>query len=344
MKARLVSIPIGVLILALSAGCWGDVDVVEHPRGDEAWELAHVAEVDESEVVARVDGRPITGEDVLLKWRDNPEWTAREALDAVIEREVLALEAHRRGYHERPQFDFARKQGMVAALLRETVEANAEISRENEEAMYRAVQERRRAPRGLRASHLVILVPREVEDEEGRKRSLGAADREHYWEPAREVIEEARRLLGDRTDDDALREVAGVLNRDYDLGEFEALVNEHLRFPRVGERYRPEALPRGWTTVVAPFAEGAETVAGEERLGQLSESIRTEFGWHLIRVEEHLDEALVDPAVARRFVEEQLLLEAQIAELGVQLRSWGEGVQLELFPERLERSFGAEGF
>ena len=320
-------------------GCDFDEKVVEHPTGDEAWEQAHSTEVDDAELVATVNGHKISRRDVKYMWRDHPELSATEVLDKLVEREVLALEAKKQGFHKRPEVDFARKQGMISALLEEYVEADAEVDESMGDDMLRRVKAARRAPQGLRASHLVVLVPREAKDDTGEMRSLRRQDREPLFDPAREYVDRAMELLDGRVDDDALRQVARELNEELSDSEFEVAVNEHMRFPRHDEEYASEHLPEGWAGVVSEFAEGAESVADTDMRGQLSEPIRTEFGWHLIRVDDLIEAREVDEEAARQYVDAELLREARRQKLQQLFEGWVDGVNAQVYPEALGSAF-----
>ena len=310
-------------------GCEGDQRVV-HPQADEAWAMAQVTEVDEGEVVARVDGRPITRGDALEMWRHHPDLSPEELLERLVEQEVLAHRAYQEGIHHRREVGFARKQGMVSALLAEQVEAKAEPDQEGRQQLLDHVLATRRAPSGLRASHLVVVVPEEIRDRE---------EREEQFERAREVIDEVIEGLDGATDDDALRRVAGAINAELKEDGLEVVVNEHLRFPRHGERFHGDHLPQGWVTVVGDFARGAESVASDELRGQLSEPLRSRFGWHLIRVDEIIAEEVVDGEVAEEFVDFELQVAAERRVFADQMDQWLEGVRYRIFPENLGRSF-----
>ncbi len=327
---------VGILIVAV--GCESEV-VVEHPQGDEAWEMAHRAEVDEEEVVARVDGQPITRGDVEEAWRHDPEKSTQEVLERLVEREILAQLAREEGYHERPEVAFSRKQGMVAALLADEVEAKAEPDWSRRDGFLEQVEQTRRAPEGLRASHLVVLVPNEIEDDEGETVRLRGDDREPYYEQGREYVKEALLRLDGQVDDDALRRVARELEEEVFDGDFDVAVDEHIRFPRAGESYDSDHLPRGWMGVVQDFAEGAESVATQERIGELSEPVRTRFGWHLIRVMEVIPERPVDADAAKAFVDHELRVRAQEEIFYEQLEQWADGVSYQIYPERLGSAF-----
>lgn len=326
---RLILLSFGIFALA---GCLSEGERYPHPDGESAWEEAQGVEISPAETVAVVDGRRLSRADLQLQWEENPEWSAREALQALVEREVLVGQALEDGAHRRPEVRFARKQGMVSALLKEQVEEKAEIDEEKRPQFEEMVQKMRRAPAGIRASHLVILLPEEVKGEE----------REALLELAREIAEVVREELGEEVDDDALREKAEELNREVLAQGLSAAVNEHLRFPRVDAPFTREQLPSGWTTVVGEFAEGAQAMADAGRLGELSEPIRSSYGWHLIRVDEVFEERPVEPVARSEFVEDQLLLDGQVQRLQEELRRWLQESKVELYPDRLEEGGGLE--
>lgn len=330
--------------LVLLAGCLSAKERVSHPDGEQAWEEAHGQQVGEDETVAVVDGRRLSRADLMLKWRENPQWTAQEALQALVEREVLVGQALREEVHLRPEVGFARKQGMVSALLEEQVEAKAKLDEEKRPQFVELVHKMRRAPAGLRASHLVILVPEEVEGEDGAQRKLTEEEREPLWEVARDRLEWARRELGPEADDDAFRAMEKRLNEEVLTGGLSAAVNEHLRFPRVDSPHTREQLPSGWTTVVREFAEGAQKMADGGELGKLSEPVRSSYGWHVIRVDEIFEERPVEVQAQEQFVEDQLVMEGQIQSLRQELGRWIKGARVETYPEHLEEKSGVEGF
>lgn len=344
MKSRLRSFlcffgALGALFFLL--GCDSKQQVV-HPEGEEAWEMAMSRSVEGDEVLAQINGHPVTGEEMRLYWKENPELSREEVIEALIDRELLVGYAIKEGYLERPEVKFGRKQGMTMALLREHVEEKIEIDEEKRPRIEQMLYRQRRIPAGLRASHLVILVPNEVEVE-GETKRLSRQEREPYFEEALAFVATAREMLGEEIDDDSLREVSGRLNNEVLKGPFEAAVNEHLVFPRVHEVFTPDQLPSHWSPVAREFAEGAEAVATGSLRGTLSEPVRSQFGWHLIRVDALIDEGTVESEYAQRFVEEQLLLDAQVTRLGLMVEKWFQGAQRELYPERLERGISRDG-
>ncbi len=332
---RLVGI--ALVIGTMVTGCDASPQV-EHPAGDEAWDLAHSFEAADEEVVARINGRVITVEDVRVEWKSTPDATADQVLERLVEREVVAQQAQQAGYHRGQEIPFVRKQGLITAMLEEEVES-ADVDESRRERLYQQVTAARRAPEGLRASHLVILVPTEIEEDDGTVTRLRRDDREPYFEEARRFVESALDALDGRSDDDALREVAQYLEAEVIDEPFQAVVNEHLRFPRPGQYYEADHLPRGWVSVVDEFSEGAEAMAGQDRFGQLSQPVRTNFGWHLIRVDEVLLERPVDEESAHRFVEGELLRQARQQRYAEFVEGLIDGVEAEIYPERLGSVF-----
>lgn len=342
--------PFRQAVLAALIAAWGcaavgcDLDQkVEHPDGEDAWQMAHDVETSEEDVVATVDGTPITRADVEAAWRDRPEMSVREVLDELVDRELLAQRARQEGLHRRPEVTFARKQGLVSALLTEEVEAEAEPDESQRDQLLERVHERRRTPAGLRASHLVVVVPDELEGEDGETRSVDGAERDEMYERARQWVEEAERRLGERPDDDALRRVADELNRSVLPDEYEAVIDVHMRFPRAGQEFGREQVPDGWRPVVEEFARGAEAVAGEEERGTLSDPVRSEFGWHLIKVHDAIPERPVDPDAARAHAGYQLEAAARSDLLREKMTEWVEGRRAELYPERLGSVYDQAG-
>lgn len=324
-----------VLAGLASVGCEPAYEAVDHPTGDEVWERAHDIEPDDDEIVATVDGHPVVVDDLEAKWREMPEASRSEVYDDLIERETLALEARRRGVYERPEVAFARKQGLVSALLAERVEAEAEIDESRRDEIRDHARQVRRVPEGLRASHLVVLVPEDHETEEGETVEFDEDRRAQLYEEAEDYVREARRMFEGQVDNLAVREVADRLAEKLPA-ELDVEVNEHMRFPRYGERFEPEHLPDGWVPVVPEFARGAETVAGDNSRGrELSEPVRTDFGWHLIRVDEVLEERPVDPEVLDEYAQFELRRGARQARLHEKMEQWAEGVPAQVHPERL---------
>lgn len=334
-SSRWPVVPVVALAAVVAFGCQKERQI-EHPDPDEAWQQAHDVEVDDGEIVATVDGRPIRGVDVKAAWRDMPDKSAREVVEQLVERDILARHAHEEGYHRRPEVAFARKQGLASALLEREVEQKAEVDESRRQPVMDHVERTRRAPEGLRASHLVVLVPRELEDDDGESVNLDDEQREALYDSARDYTDRALELLEGQVDDDALRQVAEQLNDEVLPDELEATVNIHLRFPRHGEQYDRAHLPDGWTSVVPRFSEGAESVIDDDSPGQrLSAPVRTEYGWHLIRVDEIIDARPVDPQAAEEYVQFELETGAREAKLHQNFEQWADGISVELYPDRL---------
>lgn len=324
-------------------GCDFGTAAVEHPEGDEAWEMAFAVDYDEQQVVARVNGQGITGDDLKEYWRLHPELSAPEVVDQLVEQQILALEARERGYHEYPEVSFARKQGMVSALLADEVEARAEPDLSRRDEMLEQVTQMRRVPEGLRVTHLVVLVPREMENDEGSTERLSGEQRDEVFDTARQIVGDVQQWLDGRVDDDALREAAAQFHDRAAEEGLEIIVEPHMLFPRAGEDFHAEHLPGRWTRVVSDFAKGAETVAGEDQLGSLSEPVRTDFGWHLIRVIEVMEERPADRDAVEEYVDYELRVRAQREKFHERVEEWAKELEASVYPDRLGSVFDGNG-
>ena len=92
-------------------------------------------------------------------------------------------------------------------------------------------------------------------------------------------------------------------------------------------------------SVIDEFSLAADSMVVNDRLGQLSEPARTNFGWHLIRVDEVIAERLVDEEAAQQFVEAELLRLARQQRYTQFVETIIDGVEAEIYPERLGSVF-----
>ncbi len=312
-------------------GCEGERTGVDYPAPQEAWESLTV---DDSDVVASVDGVGITKNEVLRLWKKKPRWSAEEAVEAAVERRLLADEAHRRGLSARPEVAFSQKQGLVAGLLKEKVEAEARGSETRRQELAAEMAQRRRSPAGFRASHLAVMVDEEVAEQEGLDTAGLLAEGESILRAIRDED------LDDRASDDALREQARRLNEQVLPAGLEAVVNVHLRFPQPDEQYFAEGLPEGWISVVPEFAQAAQATVDTQGFGMLSEPVETSFGWHVMRVEEAME---ARPALAEdvdRLAAIRADEEVRRRQLRTLLEPLGEAADFRIFPERLQVDAG----
>lgn len=122
------------------------------------------------EIVATVDGHPIRLADVEAELRASGG-TPREALDATVRRELLALEATRHGYGDRREVRRSFRQATVQALLA-AIEREHPATSISEEALRRAYAEagtRFEVPERRSSRHLLVRVPDAGREREARR-------------------------------------------------------------------------------------------------------------------------------------------------------------------------------
>lgn len=337
MSGRMLTALIAAGVVGWGAGgCDESPQRTEHPQGEQLWESAHADVSDGDEVVAEVDGARITVADVEAAWRDRPDWQAREVVEYLVEREVVAREARQDQYTERSEVAYARKQGLVRALLADEIETEAEYSQEAFDEWVDETMRQRTVPEGLRVSHLVIYVPAEVEGDDGEMRELSDGERREKFARAGRWIDEVADSLEGTVDVETLRQKADRLNEEVVDEPMQAAVHEHVRFPRHGEAFVRDHLPEGWTVVLPEFAQRAEEVADESLHHTVSEPVKTDRGWHLIRVDEIIEARAPDRQTVKAVVDRQLRQQARRQVMGQRMEQWLEGANIELFPERLD--------
>jgi hypothetical protein len=283
----------------------GCQDGVDHPEAFAELERALEASPN-GEVVAKVGARALTARELEELWRMRPELSRDEALEALIEQELLAREGVRRGLRDAGLED-ARKRGLSRAVLGADVVAGAgEVDEAVVEVLEAAEREQQGYPDGLRASHLLIKGPA-LQTKEGRGAGVRAIERAIGLVPegasAADLRAAAREL-----------EAAGVL-----VEGLETHVDADMRFARRG---RTKPLPEGWVPIVAGFVEASERAADAGKLGVPIGPVRTRFGVHLIVVHEVLDAPTLDEdrveAIARakaQATHEQVVFEGVVAKL-----------------------------
>ncbi|HEX2568881.1 MAG TPA: peptidyl-prolyl cis-trans isomerase [Polyangia bacterium] len=217
------------------------------------------------DVVAVVDGRPISASEVAEQARASGV-DARRALEALIDAEVVAGAAERRGLLQAPEVIEAMQQTLVRRLLATTFEREVMPEQLPDQEM-RAAYARNRA----RLDHPELIEVRHVLARAGKKDDAGR----------REVLRRRAVQVAERA--------AGVKSAD----EFAAL-GPALSDAEVALRTETVVTARrGWT--VDAFADAAFALP---RDGAVSGVVETEFGYHVLyRVrriaEEHIsfDEA-----------------------------------------------------
>ena len=100
-------------------GALGCDEAEHHPSAEQQLKAGSVS----GPVVALVGGRKIGQEDFEAFWRSNPELAREEAIQAMVDQELLLALALRHGVNGDPrELVFSRKRAMVRLALHEVVE------------------------------------------------------------------------------------------------------------------------------------------------------------------------------------------------------------------------------
>lgn len=262
-----------------------------------------------------------------------------EALERLNDREVLVAEAIRRGYLERADLQDVRKRAMVRQLLAEQVEElvhESDLTEDEIANAIEAVQAEVGHPPGLQASHILVSVPLDKQKDASREQI------DEWFNLAMDQLELLRDALPAAPSAYQLFEARDRL-RDQLPEPLEVHVNAHLLFP-IGDfltdaekptRVFGTTLPQTWRSVVEPFGRAAADMARKGRFGELSDPVKTDFGWHLIVVEKALPAKVGDPAQIREVAVESLLRRRRHARLVEQMNAWTDAASVYLYPEVL---------
>jgi parvulin-like peptidyl-prolyl isomerase len=207
--------------------------------------------VDDREV-ARVGDHRITVADVADVMSSGGyavgEEGAKEALDYLIDFQLILLEANREELVGSEEYHRRVQEARDHLLIRKLLEVEVyEKSLVSEEELLDAYMQRGGDREEIRARHILISLPPGVSDEEERR--------------GREEIEE-------------------ILNRIRDGEDFADLAREHSDGPSAHRGGDLGFFPRG--AVDPEF----ETAAFSLQAGEVSDIVRSKFGFHIIKVEE----------------------------------------------------------
>ncbi|GEM_PF-3369905 len=310
--------------VALWAGLVGCSDRIDHPGPAEASASAFRMGPDETPF-ARVDGRDISVDELMSRWRQTPDQQRQTLVDSMVERDIAAHRLFEKDPFEksggqaselRRDLELARKSSMVRELLEVEIESSVTVEDLEEASVDERMDTIRRQvgrPRGMQVSHLLVSVPDDAE------------------EPFDEARRWAERIRGE------LGEVAHLQDL-YDMAErfqaelpdrLEFVIDPHLVFPAESAEKRSADLPGDWSRVVAPFREAASALVAdrtgpgsmkEAESGRtvVSEPVRTKYGWHLIVPERVLPAKRPEEAPLRELARRELLREKRRQ----RLQSW----------------------
>ncbi|QDG49753.1 hypothetical protein FIV42_03075 [Persicimonas caeni] len=318
---------LGALLWVAGVGC-GEQEVV-HPDSAAALQAAEKANT--AEAVAQVDGRKISVDEFESYWREHPSLTREEALERVIEREVLVATALERGLVDDAELTLARKRAMVRQLLEAHVEREVTVDDITDEQLagaVEAVEAEVGHPPGIRASHLVVLVPPDKQKKAPKKKVAEWMEQSKTW---------LQTIRGELPDAPTIFDLLGAQERFADQlpDPLKVQVDLHLAFP--AEEARGE-LPKGWNRVVEPFREASAKLARQERFGELSEPVETRFGWHLILVEGTMPAKVAEAEPVREVARWRLLRQKRQARFGEVFEKWAQDVHLLTYPEIISQA------
>lgn len=298
--------------LALGLGCSGDAETPQEPEPPEEVPRVHgLTEEQAAQPLAQVGDRTITvgqfadelaSKGAFVRTRYNSPERRREFLDKMVEFELLAQEAERRGFLDRPDVQRARRQEMVRGFLEARREsAEQAVTATDVRQYYDAHRSDFESPAQVRASQI------QVSDRRLAERLLG--------EVRADVGNHAlfRRLVREHSEDEASKA------RDGDLGFFSQLDE---RLP--DERELPEELVEAAFSITAQGAVYAEVV-------------QSGSGFHIVKLTARRNARNQDLEAAERVIRNRLQREREdraIETLLAELRS-AEDVEQNL--DRLEQ-------
>ena len=227
-----------------------------------------------SKIVALVDGVPISMEEARFMI-DGGEPTAGEAVDALVNAELLAAEAIRRGWGKADEVEFERTKALAARLLRRLGEETTAEDVDLDEIKKSYSKQKKRFVHGplRKVIHAVVLT--------GKKGMASA---------------EAR---------SATQEIAVATAGVFDADGFEAEVK--VLEKQNGWKVKVESLPpfeRNDDRFVAAFVNAAYDIDGP---GGISPAFETKFGWHVIMMLEDLPASDISFEEARGILAEEIL-------------------------------------
>lgn len=319
-----------IVVIAWSLGACADAGG-EHPSVEAALRNFQAQPVDE--VALEVNGRAISAE----------EWGAFQqhgvlpeaALEELMVRELLFEEAEKRGYHTHESLGLVRKKAMVQQLLAQEIEAPADAAALEATALKAAEDALRRKvghPPGLQASHILVSVAPD------KQKSASKEELDRWFAEAEALLATLRDELPDRPTIPQLYEV-----RDRYRGEIspplEIHVNAHLIFPiaaylegQEGVVYG-QALPSTWRAVVPEFGQAATDLARAGKFGQLSDPVRSGFGWHLLMAEKLYPAQLPDARQLGEVARAQLVRQRRHQRLVARMKEWMQAASVQTFPQ-----------
>jgi hypothetical protein len=311
-------------------GC-GD-DRVHHRSAAETLAAAEQAHSDQGRsgtLVASGDELEIDLDRYEHFLQEHPELDKPAALEQLIDRDLLAKEALERGIQDDHSLGVVRKRAMVRELLRARVEGEITEDDLSEDELDAAIGQVRREvghPPGVQASHLVVLVPPE------KKKKASKEQIDAWFEQSRTWLDTLRAQLPDKPNALDLLKVRDA-NQDEVPEPLKATVNAHMIFPVGSLQDFGADFPGTWRNVVPGFRDAAQKLAREGRFGELSEPVKTEFGWHVIVAEEALAAKRGDAEDIRELARWRVLRQKRNARFTELMKKWASKAKLQTFPK-----------
>ncbi len=257
---------VAFLLLGAGCDCKNDKAATKTSAGVPGMAIS-LQNTGEGDVLAETNGQKIFFEDYKERMeRQSPYIRSRyssldkkkEFLDNMVQFELMAAEALKRGYGENPEVIRSAKQVMVQKLMRDEFENKVkkeDISEEDLKKYYEDNKKDYKKPAMARAGHILVKVPEGAD----------AAKKKELNKKAKDILKEVkanqkdpnafRRLAKKHSDDESNK------NRGGDLGYFASTENGG---PMVKE-----------------FSDAVFKLG---KVNDVSNLVETKFGWHIIRL------------------------------------------------------------
>lgn len=274
----------------------------------------HLGEADPAQVVATVADELITAADVSLCLQHRPTNTVRACVDALVDTAVLLQEA-RDGDRGHPTVSDVRSSALAEAFLRDNV-----VRAVNEDSLTDAEMRQFRTDPGTR---VYIDMP-----------ELRRSSHLRTWGEDDAAAELLAREIYDQTD---WTEVTTA----HLLGEVAAAARP--RAQELGASVAAESLPftgpffdgptHGAVMVmVEPFARALYEL---EAIGDISGPVQSQFGWHIILLEEVREPTALEPDDAHAVVVGELLARARARTINELIQRASERHNVHWIPENI---------
>ena len=207
---------------------------------------------DPSQVVARVNDQPITTHDLRQQMRDGKDRS--EALQDLIEQELLVQEAARRGIHRQPAINKLQRRAMAHRLIKQgfgDTFTKANIPDDLIDATYKRMKGYFVRPEDVKVWHYVVLASKRRTSKETQRQATALCNEIHRRATQKPITPD----------------------------EFKAL-EKGLPPLKPPLKVKVEAFTTGEHGPAVPaFAKAAFTL---QRVGQISQVTETRFGCHVI--------------------------------------------------------------